>query len=673
VASFIRSLLAKSPVAYAPSRAGRGMASMWGSPSGLAAQMRAMGSVGTLFSIVNRTSTSTAQVEWHLYRKAKSGRKEDRVEVTSHAALDLWNRPNPFMPRQEFVEVEQQHIDLTGEGWWVIARDSRSPIPLELWPVRPDRMRPLPSATDYLVGYVYTGPDGEQVPLGLDEVIQIRMPNPMDTYRGLGPVQAILVDADASRYSAEWNRNFFLNSAEPGGIIAVDRRLDDDEFEEMRLRWAEQHRGVAAAHRVAIMEQGATWVDRKFTQRDMQFAELRQVSRDVIREAFGMPAFALGEVQDVNRATADASRVWFAEQLTEPRLERFKAALNFELLPLFGATAQGLEFDYDSPVPEDEEAENAALTTRSNAAAVLVEAGYDPAEVLHTVGLPPMTHVAPAPPLNVPVNRHDHGRSQRLRLRDAADDQEDHQLEQVRADHEQALASLTATWDSIESGWIDDLEGQIETAVDDDDTTALASLTLPTGTAADALTRALQVMADQAAQRIVQQAGQQGIRITQPQFSNRAALRDALGTDLAGIAQATADLLASGLAASAAREAMRLATPTASGRSVADAVGAFLRGLAGWFRRDQLGGALHRAQNTGRLAAIDAGPDDVIITACEINDINECGPCAEIDGTEFPNLAAAQEAYGTGGYINCDGGVRCRGTVTATWPSGAAH
>lgn len=672
MASFIRSLLAKSPVAYAPSRAGRGMASMWGSPSGMAAQMRAMGSVGTLFSIVNRTSTSTAQVEWHLYRKAKSGRKEDRVEVTSHAALDLWNKPNKFMPRQEFVEVEQQHIDLTGEGWWVIARDPRSPIPLELWPVRPDRMTPVPSPTDYLVGYVYTGPDGEQVPLGLDEVIQIRMPNPMDTYRGLGPVQAILTDADASRYSAEWNRNFFLNSAEPGGIIAVDRRLDDDEFDEMRMRWAEQHRGVAAAHRVAIMEQGATWVDRKFSQRDMQFAELRQVSRDVIREAFGMPAFALGEVADVNRATADASRVWFAEQLTVPRLERFKAALNFELLPLFGATANGLEFDYDSPVPEDEEAENAALTTRSTAAAVLVEAGYDPAEVLHTVGLPPMTHAAPAPPLTVPVNHHGrHGRSQRLRLLDEADDQEDHQLEQVRTDHEQALASLMATWDSIEAGWITDLEGQIETAVDAGDTTALAGLTVPTDTAAEALARALQVMADQAAQRIVQQAGRQGIRIMPPQFTNRAPLRDALGADLAAIAQATATLLASGLAASAAREAMRLATPAASGRPVADAVGSFLRGLAGWFRRDQLGGALHRAQNTGRLAAIGAGPDDVVITACEINDINECEPCGRIDGTEFPNLAAAEAAYGTGGYIKCDGGIRCRGTVVANWPSGS--
>ncbi|MFG2913347.1 phage portal protein [Kitasatospora sp. NPDC048298] len=403
MASFIRTLLnraAVAPVPLAPTRSS-GFPTSWGQPSGMTAQMRAMGSVGTLFSIVNRTSTSAAQVEWKLYRKpTKPG--VERTEVTSHAALDLWNKPNPFMPRTEFVEVEQQHIDLTGEGWWVIARDPRSPIPLELWPVRPDRMDPVPSPTNHLAGYIYTGPDGEKIPLGLDEVIQLRMPNPLDPYRGMGPVQSILTDLDATRYSAEWNRNFFLNSAEPGGIIEVPNILGDAEFDQLRMRWNEQHRGVAAAHRVAILEAGR-WVDRKFTQRDMQFAELRSVSRDVIREAYGMPAFALGEVADVNRATADASRVWFAEQMTVPRLERFRSALNFDLLPLFGPTAVGLEFDYCSPVPDDEEAENAEMTAKVNAVVALVGAGFDPAAACAAIGLPDIAFRGASPAANGPL------------------------------------------------------------------------------------------------------------------------------------------------------------------------------------------------------------------------------------------------------------------------------
>jgi HK97 family phage portal protein len=394
--------LAATPAPPVPFVGRRGGATLMApSRADRASQLAAMGSVGTLFAIVNRTSNATSQVEWKLWRKARSGKKEDRQEVTSHAALDLWVKPNAFMPCQEFVETFQQHVDLVGEAWWVIARHRASRLPLELWPVRPDRMAPVPDPNTFIRGYVYTSPDGEQVPLQRDEVIQLRMPNPEDLYRGMGPVQSILADLDATRYSAEWNRNFFHNSSEPGGIIEVDRRLDDDEFDELTARWREQHQGVSRAHRVAVIESGMKWVDRAFSQRDMQFAELRSVSSAVIREAFGIPKFAVGDVDDVNRATADASATWFAQYLTTPRLQRIKAALNFELLPLFGPSVSSLEFDYEDPVPANQEAANARLSTQANAAKTLVDAGFDPAGVLEVVGLPEIEHTpkpAPQPP-----------------------------------------------------------------------------------------------------------------------------------------------------------------------------------------------------------------------------------------------------------------------------------
>ena len=277
----MRSLLAplfnKTPISYAP----RSTTPLfpWTQRSDAASQMAAMGSVGTLFNIVSTTSQATSEPEWKLWRKARSGAKRDRTEVTSHAALDVWQKPNKFMTTQELVEVGQQHVDLTGEGWLVVGRNPKlRSIPLELWPARPDRMVPVPSRDDFIVGYIYTGPDGEQVPLEVDSVLMLRMPNPLDIYRGMGPVQSILTDIDSTKYSAEWNRNFFLNSAEPGGVIEVDKRLSDDEWLEMTTRWREQHQGVSNAHRVAVIEQGK-WVNRTFTMRDMQFAELRNVRR----------------------------------------------------------------------------------------------------------------------------------------------------------------------------------------------------------------------------------------------------------------------------------------------------------------------------------------------------------------------------------------------------------
>ncbi len=399
MASLIGAILNRSPIPLSSSY-GSGIPFFQNSrASDTKAQLEAMSSVGTLFSIVNLLAESTAAVEWHLYRKrgTRANSKQERVEVTNHAALNLLNKPNKFMTRSEFIEASQQHVDLTGESEWVLGYSSisRAVGPIEMWPIRPDRMTPIPHPVDFLHGWIYSSPDGEKVPLDLDEVIQLRMPNPMDMYRGLGPVQSVFVDLDSSRYSKEWNRNFFINSAQPGGVIELPNELDDEQWTAFQLRWREQHRGVAQAHRVAVLEGGAIYKPTTFTQKDMQFTELSAMSRDAIREAFRVPKFALGDVNDVNRATAQASANWFAANLTVPRLERFKQALNNDLLPLFGAAGEAVEFDYDSPVKEDKEIEEATLTNNVKNAIALIDAGFDPDEVLEFLQLPGLTYKAP--------------------------------------------------------------------------------------------------------------------------------------------------------------------------------------------------------------------------------------------------------------------------------------
>src|SRR5882757_8667352 len=64
-------------------------------------QLAAFGASGTLFGIVHKTSTAVAALDWTLWRKAASGNKEDRVEVSSHAILDMWNAPNEFYTNAE--------------------------------------------------------------------------------------------------------------------------------------------------------------------------------------------------------------------------------------------------------------------------------------------------------------------------------------------------------------------------------------------------------------------------------------------------------------------------------------------------------------------------------------------------------------------------------------------
>lgn len=79
--------------------------------------------------------------------------------------------------------------------------------------------------------------------------------------------------------------------------------------------------------------------------------------------------------------------------------------------------------------------------------------------------------------------------------------------------------------------------------------------------------------------------------------------------------------------------------------------------------------AANVAHGLGRRDAQTALPEPDEVYASELLDRNTCGPCAEVDGTEYATLEEGLADYpGAGGYYACDGGSRCRGTLVIVWP-----
>lgn len=369
------------------------MSSLFGDSTPVATDAyEAYGCVGTLFAIVDQRINAFASVPWHLFRRMSVRDESRRQEILTHGFLSVWNRPNKFYSGRMFRMTVQQHLDLVGEG--VILLNKFGPVIYEMWPVRPDRIQPVKHPTKFLTGYIYKGPDGEDIPLTLDQVIHIKRPNPKDPYRGMGPVQSVLHDIDAAKYSAEWNRNFFVNGAKPGGVIEVDYRMNDNEFNAFLARWNNQHKGVSNAHRVAVLE-NAKWVDSTFSMSDMQFVELRNLPRELIREAFAFPKPMLGTVDDVNRANAEMGEVIFGRWQIQPICETWKDFVNVFLLPQF-QNGSNLIHDYENPVPENREATDRRRDSQAKAWATLVNAGADPNDTADWVGMPRLKFTAPA-------------------------------------------------------------------------------------------------------------------------------------------------------------------------------------------------------------------------------------------------------------------------------------
>lgn len=384
-----------APAAY------RGSSSMAGAYSNTPNMMDA---AGTMYSILRLTSQSLAQVDWHLYRKQIDGRRvygpedDNRRQVTQHLALKVLAQPNPLMHQQLFFERSQLLLDSDdGEVFWVVVKVGG--LPMEIWPYAGTYMTEELDKKGNLIQWVYKKNTPDQVAFDPADVIQIQTPDARNMYRGSGPGRVLATEIASFHAAGEYNKNFFRNSAAPGGYYKTDHRMEDDEFRDFLSRQREQHQGVQNAHRAGLLE-NMEWIESNTTHRDMQFPELRNQSRELMRETYGIHKHMLGLSDDVNRANAIAAGIDFARWQLVPRLERFKAALNLRFLPMFGDTGKNVEFCYENPVPPDPEQENADRDSRVKAAVAIIAAGGDPEETMAAFGLPEITFKKPEP---VPV------------------------------------------------------------------------------------------------------------------------------------------------------------------------------------------------------------------------------------------------------------------------------
>ena len=303
---------------------------------------------GWLFACVDLIASAMADAEWTLTRMQSNG---DQTLVAAHPVRDVWQQPNPTMTRYEFVQTSVNHFEIAGEIFWLVIRGVPGGPPLELWPIRPDRMTVVPAPTGEIQGYIYRI-GNERIPLEPEDVIFTKRPNPNSAYRGMGVIESILVDLSADDQASRWSRNFYVNGALPGGIIKLEESLSERDWELFVDRWRQQHQGVQNAHKIAVIER-AEFQSMRFNQSDMQFLDGRKLSRDIILEAFRIPKSMIGIIENVV-ANAETGERIFAQNVVKPRLEMVKQSANMRLVPLVAGSAN-LALDYKDPAPANKE------------------------------------------------------------------------------------------------------------------------------------------------------------------------------------------------------------------------------------------------------------------------------------------------------------------------------
>lgn len=305
---------------------------------------------GWVYACVGAISDEIANINIRLF---KTNAKGEPDEVKNHPVLDLLYRANDFTTKFDLFWQTQEYLELTGEAPWLLVKDNNTITDILL--LRPDLLQVKISKEKggLIDGYTYRS-GHKDIPINVEDVIFIKYPNPTKPFRGIGPLAAAARTVDIDNFSEEFNRVFFANSAMPGSILQTANKLTKDTKKHLSKAINKLYKGNSNAHKAMILENGLEWKPLQLTQKDMDFMNQQQFSRDKIMAIFRVPKSIVGLSEDVNRANAETAAYTFAKWTINPKMQRLIEQLNEFLLPQFAGT-ENMFLAYDNPIPENVE------------------------------------------------------------------------------------------------------------------------------------------------------------------------------------------------------------------------------------------------------------------------------------------------------------------------------
>ncbi len=264
---------------------------------------------------------------------------------------------------QSLVETITAHVVLHGNSFVQIIKDGAG-SPVELFALRPDRVKILSGSDGWPCAYEYRAGDHPSRIAAEDEngwpsVIHIKAMHPVEDHYGAGSLAAAHEAIAIHNAAAEWNRTLLENAARPSGALVYDAGegagLSADQFDRLKGELATAFSGSINAGRPMLLDGGLKWQSMALSPADMDFATLKSSAARDIALAFGVPPMLLGLPGDNTYSNyREANRALWRLTLL-PLAEKLFSALSEGLSPWFAEGELSVDLDRIPALSEDRE------------------------------------------------------------------------------------------------------------------------------------------------------------------------------------------------------------------------------------------------------------------------------------------------------------------------------
>lgn len=254
--------------------------------------------IGWVYSSISLISQNAARLPFRLYE----GEENDPNVIEKGLLYDLFMNPNPFMVQETLLEATVTFLELRGECFWILDRSNITEIPTAIWVFDPVRFEPaFDKERKRVIGWLYQIPGKEKVkvPFADYEILHFKHFNPYDDLRGFPTLDALKLTVELDYSSNVYNNNFFKEGAKVGGFINYPEDLDDEGFNRVLAQFEDRHQGASKAHRIAVLDSGATFTEARISQKDMDFIAMKHLTREEIFGAFKVNAVVMGLYENI--------------------------------------------------------------------------------------------------------------------------------------------------------------------------------------------------------------------------------------------------------------------------------------------------------------------------------------------------------------------------------------
>lgn len=261
-----------------------------------------------------------------IYERLPDGGKD---RAPSHPLHDILRyEPNGSQTAFEFWRLMIAVAILYGASYAEIKSGARGAV---------DSLVPLPPSVTHMVTR-----NGEQMVETRDETgfRRFLFPDEVFTLPGLSldgvselGIPDVAKDAIGLAIATEqWGARFFSQSSTPGGILSHPGKLGEEAAKRLGQSWQAARSGLNSAHKVAVLEEGMTYVKTTTDAEQAQMIETRKHQLEEVARYLHLPPHKIGIMEHATFSNIEEQALEFVTDTIQPLVTMVEQRIRKQLL-----------------------------------------------------------------------------------------------------------------------------------------------------------------------------------------------------------------------------------------------------------------------------------------------------------------------------------------------------